>query len=51
MVKELEDAQFLQISQAEEDGLLEYEIHLDDKNSQHTTSYFEEIKQLYYRVR
>ena len=37
--------------QAEADGLLTASIHIDMQNSVGGQSYFEEIKQLYYRVR
>jgi len=42
---------FVSIFQAEADGLLTATIHIDMKNSLGGQSYFEEIKQLYYRVR
>jgi len=36
--------------QAETDGLLEVNIHIDSLETMGTQTYFEEIKQLYYRV-
>ena len=53
-VRELEEDQFLRMLQAEQDGQLIYDIHLDMKESTERTmkgqTYFEEIRQLYYRV-
>ncbi|XP_055861753.1 transcription elongation factor SPT6 [Biomphalaria glabrata] len=50
-VKDLKDDQFLKLVQAEEDGLLTISIKMEEDDDQSTTStsYFEEIKQLYYR--
>ncbi|KAH9503861.1 Transcription elongation factor SPT6 [Bulinus truncatus] len=50
-VKDLKDDQYLKLLQAEEDGLLTISIKMDEEEDQSatSTSYFEEIKQLYYR--
>ncbi|PVD31669.1 hypothetical protein C0Q70_07087 [Pomacea canaliculata] len=47
-VKDLKDEQFLKIVQAETDGLIVASITMDEEDS-NTTSYFEEVRQLYYR--
>lgn len=48
-VKELKGDQFLRMCKAEEDGLLTINIEIDlDKNAGYQT-YFDEVKQLYYR--
>ena len=55
-VKELCGSEFLRLCLAEEDGLLEVRITIDleqgtsDKRSTAPQSYFEEIRQLFYRV-
>ncbi|KAL8562544.1 hypothetical protein ACOMHN_045809 [Nucella lapillus] len=49
-VKDLKDEQYLKLVQAETDGLLETSIAIDDEDSStKTTTYFEEVRQLYYR--
>ena len=45
----LKDDQFLHIVQAEEDGLLTSSIRIDQEGS-YGSPYFEEVKQLFYRV-
>nr|KAG5690166.1 hypothetical protein BaRGS_013623 [Batillaria attramentaria] len=47
-VKDLKDEQFLKLVQAESDGLLTMSIAIDEDDSS-TTTYFEEVRQLYYR--
>ena len=55
-VKDLCKADFLHLHQAEADGLLELRISIDleqgvqDKRGAGPQSYFEEIRQLFYRV-
>ncbi|GFR73722.1 transcription elongation factor SPT6 [Elysia marginata] len=51
-VKDLKDEMFLKLILAEEEGLLTISIKMDeeDDSSGTTFSYFEEIKQLYYRA-
>ncbi|XP_076825036.1 transcription elongation factor SPT6-like [Clavelina lepadiformis] len=48
-VKDLSGPQFLHIQNAETEGLLTVEIHIDMKDTMTGQTYFEEIKQLYYR--
>ncbi|GFO10563.1 LOW QUALITY PROTEIN: transcription elongation factor spt6, partial [Plakobranchus ocellatus] len=50
-IKDLKDDTFLKLIMAEEDGLLNISIKMDEEDdlNETTTSYFEEIKQLYYR--
>jgi len=36
--------------QAEKDQLLAYELHIDEKDKPHISSYFDEIQHLYHRV-
>ncbi|XP_076452893.1 transcription elongation factor SPT6-like [Babylonia areolata] len=49
-VKDLKDEQFLKLVQAETDGLVEISVSIDEEEpSANTTSYFEEVRQLYYR--
>ena len=56
-VKDLGEADFLHLVQAEGEGLLEMKISIDLEQSGHDSrrgtlqSYFEEIRQLFYRVR
>ena len=45
----LKDDQFLHIVQAEDDGLLTSSIRIDQEGS-YGSPYFEEVKQLFYRV-
>lgn len=47
-VRDLKDEQFLKLTQAEEDGLMTIEIYIDEQSEGQQT-YFEEIRQLYYR--
>ncbi len=56
-VRDLAQDQFLRIVQAEEDHIMTYEITIDDVDASQAAAgdrlqtYFEEIKQLYHRVR
>ncbi|XP_071094189.1 transcription elongation factor SPT6-like [Haliotis cracherodii] len=47
-VKDLRDEQFLRLTQAEEEGLLTLSISIDEEGSSVST-YFEEVRQLYYK--
>nr|CAB3266713.1 transcription elongation factor SPT6 [Phallusia mammillata] len=49
MVKDLSGPQFLHIQNAETEGLLSVKFHVDMKDAPSAQTYFEEIKQLYYR--
>ena len=56
-MRDLQQDQFLRIVQAEEDHIMTYEITIDDVDASQAAAgdrlqtYFEEIKQLYHRVR
>ena len=56
-VKDIADCEFLRLSQAEDDGMLELRLGIDmeqgssEKGRSGPQSYFEEIRQLFYRVR
>ncbi|CAG2223752.1 SPT6 [Mytilus edulis] len=49
-IRDLKDDQFLKLTQAEDDNLLTIEMYIDEQVEGRQT-YFEEIRQLYYRVR
>lgn len=49
-IRDLHEEQFMRIHQAEQDGLLTYEIHIDERDNLRLQDYFDEIKQLYIKV-
>jgi len=50
-VRDLKDEQFLRLTEAESDKLLEISITMDENtDNPNIQSYFEDIRQLYYRV-
>jgi len=48
-VQDFCEDQFLKLTQAVDDGLMTYEIHIDERDNARCTEYFDEIKQLYHR--
>ncbi|XP_064619005.1 transcription elongation factor SPT6-like [Lineus longissimus] len=48
-VKDLQYDQFLKLTMAEEDLIMTYKIEIDDQSGTNAQTYFDEVKQLYYR--